>query len=418
MTTLGFHYFPDDTHYRAADLQAWLPELKALGAQWLTVLGSLTRAVPEPFIQGLKQVGIEPIIHIPATPIRAIDPALLNPLLTTYARWGVRYVSVFTEPNARASWAQAEWGKTALVDRFLDIVIPVLQAQVSAGLEPVFPALKAGGDYWDTAFLEAALAGLTRRNQAELARQLTFAVNLWTFNRPTNWGAGGLKRWPQARPYLTPLGVQDQRGFRLFDWYNEIVEARTGELRPFICLAGGPRLGDKMDSAMPPVDDVRHASCTQEIAQMISANELPVNLKSVNLWLLAAPESSPFAGEAWYRTDGSTLPAVDALKRWAVQSRKPKSTARGKAADIDHLAGQPKTLKHYLLLPTFEWGVSEWHWNASLDFVKAHRPLCGFSLEEAAQAKHVTLFGNEQGIGRDVEAALRKAGCVVERVSG
>ena len=70
MTTLGFHYFPDETHYRRADLQAWLPELEAVGARWLTLIGSLTRAVPEPFIKGLFDAGIEPIIHLPAMPTR------------------------------------------------------------------------------------------------------------------------------------------------------------------------------------------------------------------------------------------------------------------------------------------------------------------------------------------------------------
>ncbi len=25
MTTLGFHYFPDEAHYRRVDLEAWLP---------------------------------------------------------------------------------------------------------------------------------------------------------------------------------------------------------------------------------------------------------------------------------------------------------------------------------------------------------------------------------------------------------
>ncbi|HRE27541.1 MAG TPA: hypothetical protein PK954_12970, partial [Anaerolineales bacterium] len=30
-----------------------------------------------------------------------------------------------------------------------------------------------------------------------------------------------------------------------------------------------------------------------------------------------------------------------------------------------------RPLRHYLLLPTFEWGVSEWHWTAALDVVRA-----------------------------------------------
>ena len=32
---IGFHYFPDQNHYRESDLYTWLPELKTLGATWL-----------------------------------------------------------------------------------------------------------------------------------------------------------------------------------------------------------------------------------------------------------------------------------------------------------------------------------------------------------------------------------------------
>ena len=416
MTSLGLHYFPDESHYRATDLQAWLPELRALGARWLTLVGSLNRAVPEPFVKGLTDAGITPVVHIPATPIRAIDLPALEPLLKTYARWGVHYVVVFSEPNARAAWSPTDWGKTALVERFLDVLIPVLQAQSEAGLQPTFPPLKAGGEYWDTGFLEAALAGLARRGQDELARRLTFAVNLWTFNRPTDWGAGGLQRWPEARPYLTPPGAQDQRGFHLFDWYTEIIRDRLGEARPLLCLAGGPRPGDKTDPAFPALDDARHTSCTNEIAQAAASGALPTHLLNVNFWLLGAPEGSPFAGEAWYRSDGSTLGAVDVLKRHALLSQNPAKRLNGKAPDLDHLIGQPKPLQHYLLLPTFEWGISEWHWSAALEYVKAHRPACGFSPEEAGQARRVTIFGNAQGVSREVEAALRRAGCQVERM--
>ena len=70
-----------------------------------------------------------------------------------------------------------------------------------------------------------------------------------------------------------------------------------------------------------------------------------------------------------------------------------------------------------MLLPVFEWGISEWHWSAALDYVKAHRPVCGFSADEAAQAQRVTILGNEQGISLATEQALRQAGCSVERIS-
>jgi len=410
MTELGFHYFPDDTHYRATDLQAWLPELKAFGARWLTLIGSPRRAVPEPFLIGLKQAEIEPVIHIPATLGRANDAAQAIALFETYARWGVRYVVVFAEPNARASWPQAEWARTGLVDRFLHLALPVWEAQLDAGLEPVFPPLKAGGDYWDTAFLEAALAGLQRRGRGDLLKRLTFAVNLWTFGKPVSWGAGGLKAWPNARPYATPPGMQDQRGFHLFDWYNEIITARAGEPRPLLCLAGGPRPGDDETH-----DEIRHAAAVQEIVTLLVEGKLPTNLLNVNLWLLAAPEASPFAREAWYQADGRMLAAVETVKRLA--ARRPKSQSVPKINLLRKDASGAKPLTHYLLLPTFEWGVSEWHWRAALDYVKAHRPACGFSVEEAQQARRVTLFGNEQSLGVEIENRLRKAGCEVERVA-
>jgi hypothetical protein len=404
MTSIGFHYFPDEDHYRSTDLRAWLPELQALGARWLTLVGSVTRAVPEPFVRGLVQAGVEPIVHITASPIRPVNIAHLKPLLESYEHWGVKHVVLFNEPNSRAMWPAPEWGKTALVERFLDILAPVLLAQAEAGLQPTFPPLKAGGEWWDTAFLEAALASLTRRGLQTLMKQMTFAVNLWTFNRPVDWGAGGLKQWPETRPFRTPLGSQDQRGFHLFDWYNEIIAARAGEARPIICLAGGPRLGDLTDPNFPAVDEARHASCTKDIAEAVNAGTLPGNVLNVNFWLIGASEGTPFAPETLYRTDGRTLPAVEALKRLATM----KGRGGGKNSG--------KTIRHYLLLPTFEWGISEWHWQAALKYVQAHRPTCGFSADEARQAQFVTIFGNEQGVSKEIENTLKQAGCRVERM--
>jgi hypothetical protein len=428
MTTLGFHYFPDELHYRRADLQAWLPELLALDAKWVTLIGSMTRAVPEAFIRGLLDAGVEPIIHLPAVPTRP-DPqhvagATLSQLFTSYARWGVRFVTVFAEPNMRAAWAPKDWGQAGLVDRFLDLLLPVLKAQMEAGLQPVFPPLRAGGDYWDTAFLDASLTGLIERGKIDLARELSFAVNLWTFNRPLDWGKGGHIRWPNARPYLTPPGSQDQRGFHLFEWYDEIIEARLGELRPFVTLAGGPRLGDHTDATFPPTDDLRHASCIQDITNTLHEERLPKHLLNVNLWLLAAGEGSPFAAEAWYRPGGITLTAAHALKQAPSHGLPParRREDESKALGLEQAAskmsgGTEKMLRHYVLLPVFEWGVSDWHWSAALDFVKAHRPVCGFSVDEATHAERVTIVGNEQGVSPAVEEILRQAGCAVERIS-
>ncbi len=66
----------------------------------------------------------------------------------------------------------------------------MLRTQISAGLQPIFPPLEPGGDYWDTAFLEAALASLKRR-APDLINQIVLALYAWTYDQPLDWGAGG-----------------------------------------------------------------------------------------------------------------------------------------------------------------------------------------------------------------------------------
>ena len=63
---LGYYYYPDEGHYTENDLSKWLPRLDSLGANWITLVGSHRRAIPEPFLRALVEAGIEPVIHIPS----------------------------------------------------------------------------------------------------------------------------------------------------------------------------------------------------------------------------------------------------------------------------------------------------------------------------------------------------------------
>jgi len=54
--------------------------------------------------------------------------------------------------------------------------------------------------------------------------------------------------------------------------------------------------------------------------------------------------------------------ASKVLKLGAAVEAAPASATEGGAA---------KPIQHYLLLPAFEWGISEWHWSAALDYVKS-----------------------------------------------
>ena len=149
---LGFYYFPDTTHYRESDLRAWLPELRAVGASWLTLLAPTDRAIPETFIRGLLSAGITPILHFRLPLDKPIPPEKFQLLFESYARWGVDYVVLYDRPNRRKAWSLRDWSQKELVERFLDFYLPLAEAALRNGLTPVFPPLEPGGDYWDTAF--------------------------------------------------------------------------------------------------------------------------------------------------------------------------------------------------------------------------------------------------------------------------
>ena len=75
-------------------------------------------------------------------------------------------------------------------------------------------------------------------------------------NKPLDWGAGGLDRWPGVRPYVNQPGIQDHRGFRMFDWYLDICVQELGKSLPLIMLEAGSNLGDNQFSQFPPTDEL------------------------------------------------------------------------------------------------------------------------------------------------------------------
>jgi len=78
---------------------------------------------------------------------------------------------------------------------------------------------------------------------------------------------------------------------------------------------------------------------------------------------------------------------------------------------------QNRVFGHYLL---FWQDADAWDadaWDAARAYIGRFRPICGFSLEAAAQADFVTLVGDESRFPPAVEEYLRQAGCTVERLA-
>lgn len=449
---IGIHYFPDALHYREDDLHTWLPELLSLGVSWLTLIAMEDRAIPESFLRGLLDAGIEPILHFrnPLTPPSQIDN--IRMLFDTYAKWGVRYVVLSDRPNTRATWSTTNWAQIDLVERFLDLFLPSAEAAVQADLIPVFPPLEPGGDYWDTAFLRAALRGLKRRGDHYLLDSFVLSAYAFVEDRSLAWGAGGPERWPSSRPYFTPPGQQDQLGFYIFDWYLALSRAVLGEARPLLLLGAGSRFNAGIDPDPHPTPEIAHAHRNLALARLLVngtgsylepyltgdnfPGPIPPEVLSCNFWLLAASSDSQYGAQAWFKPDGSVLPVVNMVREWLssqdVLSRKNggKNSANPDQFEKDGFTApsQPRgdlqmgisthAIVHYLLLPQYEWGVSEWHLDVIRPYIKKYRPTVGFSIKEAAQSARVTVIGGQQSFPEETIEELRAAGCVVERITG
>ncbi|MEW6566989.1 MAG: hypothetical protein AB1449_02250 [Chloroflexota bacterium] len=396
---IGFHYYPDDRHYTQSDLQSWLPVLHGLRARWLVLCAGPERAVPEAFIRGLLEAGIKPIVHLQA-PIARAGASNLAPLLTAYGRWGVEYVVVFDRPNVRDAWPAEEWARPGLVERFADVLLPLLQAQRAAGLRAVLPPLEPGGDYWDTAFLPALLDSLARRGQAELLADLTLAIYAWTFDRPADWGAGGPGRWPEARPYHTPEGCQDQRGLHACDWYAALVAERGVPSLPMIVIAGGAL---RRVSA-PAVGPDPYIEQNLAAARALLAGDLPDAVLNFAFYPLVTEARHPHYASAWFEAPDQPRPIVTSLQQLL--------HSLAKAADN----GRPKPIQHYLLLPSGAGASWLQEWSHLAEFAAAHHPVIGFSNEEARLARRVTIVGGEEVCPLALEQDLRAAGCEVDRI--
>ena len=413
---LGWHYFPDPLHYRDTDLTRWLPELQSLGASWLTLHAPIDYAIPEPFLSRLINANITPILHFQTSTTVIHQMSSIKTLLKTYASWGVRYVMFFDRPNLRKNWSPMGWAQDRLVERFLDLLIPYFEEALSSHLSPIFPPLEPGGNYWDTAFLSDAIAGLQRRGYSKLVNSIALSAYAKAGNRPLNWGAGGPERWPSSQPYFTPKDSQDQIGFRIFDWYLAVTNAVLGKNLPIFLFGGACKPGEQTDRQDVPVDAETHTKCHLSIVQALAGEEgdlepLPHEILACCFSPLVTSPGHPESSSSWFQMNGAQLPVVNAMKNW-VSSFNPPIT------NIQTIAGNNNShpIAHYLLLTEELWHKLEKTSNFLRDFLQKFKPTIGFSLAEAVYARRVTIFGDHTIFPDSVVDHLLNSGCLVERI--
>ncbi|MHB1120677.1 MAG: hypothetical protein ACYC11_11510 [Bellilinea sp.] len=428
--SLGFHYFPDTLHYTERDLQQWLPVLLELGANWLVIRSDTARAIPETFITTLKQAGISPFIqfHMPLGRIPGSDE--ISPLISAYIRWGATHIQFYDRPNIRASWSTGGWTQQDLVERFLDRFLPLANQVVKEGAVPVMPALEPGGNYWDTAFLRAALLSMERRGENAVLEKLALSAYAWTHNHPLDWGAGGPEFWPDARPYFTPASSQDHLGFRIYQWYLKISEAVLERACPiFLMQAGLPTHPDHIK--IDELASEEHSSVIKELYTWVTGKELdgqksaeesqpvdldlPSEVEGCNFWLLSAGRGTPYRDQAWFHSGNPHLPhaqliAANLTPPVADAFTNPTISNEKVFKRIQH------PISHYILMANGQHGGWEQQLARMLPYINKNHSTVGFSIEEAALASRITIVGKSPFITKDTIARLLRSGSHVEQI--
>ncbi|MCS6908933.1 MAG: hypothetical protein RML93_13790 [Anaerolineales bacterium] len=381
---LGVYYFSDTQHYHTQARERWLREVSSLGVAWLILDNPGLIAIPEPFLQAALESGLTPIVRIVGIPAEPRLIAELEPVIRSYALWGVQYIQLFDRPNTQTFWGKVSWTSGNPVERFIDLFLPYAEILVKYNIYPIFPTPEVARGFWDTSFLRLALESLVRRGHQWLIETLILSAYLAIYDpsRPLNWGAGGPERWPNTQPYQESSHSQDQRGLYIADWYEALAQATLGRALPIVLLddpCTPPRylsqseVHQRMLCAIRRLFDERSGEDIEIEGHIYE----PFHPSVLCLGFYGLP-CQPNRGDprAWFLPNGQPLPIVEAIRRLQKKPEEPKSARK-------------HTLPHALLLPRM--AVSQLHQvlEKLKPFLLRYQPLIVFSLEEAAQAEHV-----------------------------
>ena len=415
---IGFHYFPDTLHYQVKNLSLWLPELIQMRVGWLVLKSPLNFAIPEEFIKGLLENQIQPVIHFEFQINAPVKPDDLKVVLAAYAKWGVKYVVFFSSPNLKSSWEEGTWTQGDLVEHFLDRYLPFAKAADQMGLVPILPPLQPGGDYWDTSFLKKMLLLIQQRKAIEMLTNLHIAVSAQTFNKPLDWGLGGSQAWHKSSPYLkSEANQQDHIGFQTWEWYTEIIE-KALNITPKIMLfwygASDIHNDHNLDSDFSMETMINLANPVESKPEHnSSALALGDHVIACMFWLLSASGSDPQSKTTWFTNRGEArMAAVEKLK--ANKAQFAKSFAPSEYMISSKVADWLYPIDHYLLLPTYEWGVPEHILERVRPIIRESQPTVGFSLSEATFARKVTIWNENNAFSEYDINLLRQSGCLVD----
>jgi len=415
---LGLQYFSDNLHYHQTEAEFWLNELKDLGVNWVVLNNSDLIAIPEVFLTGLLELQITPILRFNFPYTLQKPPHEFQLLLSFYQKIGIQYLVFFDRPNSQQFWSEKEWFHGDIVERFIDLFLPYAKAAIQNGMQPVFPPLVVADEFWDTAFLRLSLQSLVRRQENEVLEKIILSAyaHVGDLSRPLNWGAGGPQRFPLSRPFFRPENSQDQKGLHIDDWYLAITQGVLGKPLPMILFEASPTINLIQLADLSRLDN-RRLSIIQQLlpftdqTQSLSNDEAILPLSNHTIcFAFSQLIEEPFSQTnylAWYDLYRHPKPFTDKVKTWVHSLNYDQNPSSNKS----------KEHQHVLLLPPLPKTQLNYELSQLQPYLLQKQPKIVFSIEEAIQAKRVTLLSHLDFFSPAELDRLEKQQCEIELIS-
>lgn len=417
---LGFHYFPDAHHFSEKHVNQWLPILEAMKVGWLVLSSPLTHAIPEDFIRAMSSKKVNLIVDFQHSLNTDIDWPGLETLIQAYGKWGVKYAVLNRYANMRASWGNNRWGNQSLIISYADQFRQFAEIALENSLRPVLGPLAPGGDYWDIAFLQTALTHIHRSAVDVVKNNLTLSSFAWDFGRSLDWGNGGPASWPLAGPYTKPeMDTQNQQGFRTYEWYDAISRTVFGRSLPIILFDAGISSGLNTAAEFSAESDLEKQLSIYGLIkgrnvyqqQDLLLAPLHPQVIACNYFVLSASEKE-FLPFQWFCEDGHRLePAQAIFVREGILDEILTEPVLSESP-IENPNFNFKHRRYVLildkLLPSAAEILEKLH-----TFIEKHKPLVGFSIEEASEAAVITVITPDGELDPLVMNELKSKGGLV-----
>lgn len=401
LSRFGFHYIYDVDRYQISDAKFWLRKLRGLSAKWLVLRNPKNRAIPEDFIRELAKNGITIIVDFAEKIGSFTDITEIETLLRVYGKWGVRYACLFKEPNCRQQWGETKWLENDIVSVHADHFLAFARTCNENKIQPVFSTLHPEGEFSDLAFLERSLEFIKQEADPIVLKKLVLGAYGWHFSHPLDWGAGGSQRWPKTSFTKSPPSTEDNRGFRLFEWYAEISYKTLGRKLPIIILEAG-KAGGELSMVDENARDwsgnftamiylLANRNVFDQSQPDVLCDPIGPEVIACCVFLLSADNEKNLLPYRWFSLDGKPLSsAAQLLVIQNVNIEYPQEIP------VNEIGGSDHSYQRYLFIDQTIKAQTQKILEKIDPYLKKHKPIIGFSLLDGNKAAYLVIITDDK----------------------